>query len=248
MTEAPDPVDAEHLPTLLLTRPADRARAFLRKLETRLSPMPEVVIAPVMAIRPLPLPEGLARYRGVILTSAQAARLVSGLSDVPAFVVGEETARAARAAGLDVQAVAETAAELLALLGARRPVAPLIHLRGAQTRLSFAEKLSSAGTETHEAVIYAQEPVPLSEEARALLARSAPIVAPLFSPMSAALLADRAQGALAELHLVAMSAGVAEAWRQAWQGPEPARLSVLPAPTSAAMVDHVAGLYRHWAG
>lgn len=244
----PDLPAPERLPPLLLTRPADRARGFLQRLEACLSPLPPVLIAPVMEILPRPLPEDLSRYRGLILTSAQAARLLAAPLSAPAFVVGEETARAARARGLDVHAVAETAEDLLALLRARPLAAPLIHLRGTETRLDLAAALSSAGTETHEAVVYEQRPIPLGEAARALLARPHAVVAPLFSPRSATLFAKAAEGARAALHLVAMSPAVADAWRAHWTGPEPERLAILPAPRAAEMVHHVAELYRNWPG
>jgi uroporphyrinogen-III synthase len=109
----------------------------------------------------------------------------------PVFVVGEATARAARAAGCsDVRAAAGGAARLARLIiGQCRPQGgPLLHLAGTEVRPELAEALEAAGFELRRQAVY-----------RALAARSlpAPVVQAirgravdavlLFSPRSAAI-------------------------------------------------------------
>lgn len=244
----PDRPPRRHFPPLLLTRPADRAGAFLEALARHLPAQPEAIVAPLLEIRPLPLPDALrarlARYRGLILTSAQAAALLPDDPALPraAHVVGAATARAARRAGRDVRTEALTAEELLARLVERGEPGPLLHLRGRETRLDFATALSGAGTPTDAAIVYDQLALSLSPRARQALATEPALVVPLFSPRTAELFAGEAAEAAAALHVVAMSPAVAEAVAAL----PVARLVVAEAPAGAEMVTRVAALYRDW--
>lgn len=211
--------------TLLLTRPEAQSLAFAEDLGAEA----RVVIAPVMAIVGTGARPDLAGYRGVILTSANALRFLPGLQGVRAWCVGERTAEAAMAQGAQVMRVADDAE---ALVAGFEGTGPLLHLRGEHVRGKVAQRLTSVGIETHEAVIYRQEARDLSPEARALIEGEDEVVLPLFSPRSAALVGGQIGHVGPGLEVIAMSPAVAEAWRKASGA---AAAEVCDKPTSAEM-------------
>lgn len=216
---------------LLLTRPEAASRRFLTACEAaRRGPVP-AVLSPVMAIRPVEvrLEEPPA---ALILTSENGAVRAGELGLAPrlAWCVGARTAAEARRAGLHAVEAGPDAEGLLAALLEARPAGPLLHLRGEHARGRLAERLRAAGIEARDAVAYRQEALAPEPEARAALSGRDPLVAPIFSPRSAALLA--AWDPRAPLHVVALSPAVAEAARAL----RPESLAVAGAPESEAMV------------
>jgi uroporphyrinogen-III synthase len=191
-------------PTLVLTRP----EAQSRELAAALPGLP-VVTAPVMEITATGAAVDLGRYAGVILTSANGVAEGPDLHGIRAYCVGKRTAEAARACGAEVALVARDAADLVARFEGGGPV---LHLRGEHARGDIAERLSSAGIETHEAVVYRQDARPLTAEAKALIEGEAPVVLPLYSPRSAALVAAQLARVGPLVQVIAMSPAVAEAW------------------------------------
>jgi uroporphyrinogen-III synthase len=223
-------------PPLLLTRPRAQSDRFAAAVRARLGALP-LVISPLLEIapRPDPVPEG---WRTAVLTSENGARALAARTDVEgrrAYCVGDRTAAAARAAGMRAVSAGGAAEDLLALLRRAAPEGPLLFARGAETRGGVAEGLAAAGFTVLEAVLYDQRPRPLIPEARALLERPGRVVAPLFSPRSAALLARAARGTAAQVTAVALSPAVAEAWGR------PAEVAARP--EAAAILDRLAGIY-----
>ena len=170
-----------------------------------------VVIAPVMDI--VPREPGPPVVGGTLVFSSAngvAAAAGQGLSRaLPVVTVGEATARAARAAGWQARCAGPTADALVAALVADPPAGPLLHLHGAHARGDVATRLRRAGIDARDRVIYDQPERPLTAEARAALAGAEPVILPIFSPRSAALL-SRDVKALAPLHVIALSPAVAE--------------------------------------
>lgn len=197
-------------PTLLLTRPEPAARRFLAELETRAGRHLRAVIAPLMRIDEMTPPRPALAPAALILTSERGAQGAArmGYAGLPAWCVGPRTAQAAQLAGLDPRLGGGTAETLLAAILEASDEGPLLHLRGDHQRGDLAARLHAAGRACDEAVVYAQTARPLPEAGRQLLAGQAPVVAPLFSPRSAALLATCAPVA-APLALVAISAAAA---------------------------------------
>lgn len=221
------------MPTLLLTRPMDASQRFAARMRDLLGDVP-VIIAPLIGIeiaaRPV-LAEG-----DYILTSAHAVAAVLH-HDLPrrrAWAVGDQTAAAARAAGLIVQSAAGDAAALIDLILAQKAPGPLLHLHGEHTRGDVAARLTAAGVPTTGVVVYRQPAACLPD-----LRVGGAVVAPVFSPRTAALLAQQ-WTAPAPLFIVAMSGAVAEALGDL----SLAALIVADAPDARAMADATAMLWQ----
>jgi uroporphyrinogen-III synthase len=220
----------------LLTRPASQGDSFAAAVAVRFGDRLRLVVSPLMAPRFL-TPSLPGQIAGVIFTSATGVEAFVRLiprSERPsvAWCVGTQTARQARAAGFSTQVAEGDALALVHLIRARNPAGPLLHARGREARGEVADQLNSAGIETHQAIIYAQEPQPLTTEAQALLHRDGPVLLPLFSPRTAMLLREAAAGPSASLHAVVMSAAVADAL----QGLPLASLTLAVRPEAAAML------------
>ncbi len=197
-------------PVLLMTRPRADSEAFVATLracgETAFKP----VISPLIGVEicgALPDP---GSYRGVIFTSANgvaAYRALGGEDRHPCYVVGAATAAAAREAGFDPQSAEGDAAALLKMIRAAPNEGALLHLRGTHARGDLAATLTREGRATREAVIYDQPFLAPTSEARMALDGTVPVVAPLFSPRTAARFAAVAH-ARAPLLIACMSKAV----------------------------------------
>ena len=172
---------------------------------------------PLFEVRPLPWePVPPADVDALLLGSANALRRGGGAlalyRGMPAYCVGETTAQAARAAGLDV--VAAGRGGLQSLLGALAPG----HRR--LLRLAGRERTVLAvppGVEVVTREVYASEPVPPPPGLVALLAR--PALALLHSGEAAARLAhvcDEAGTGRAAIRLAAIGPRVAQRAGGGW--------------------------------
>ncbi|WP_295048177.1 uroporphyrinogen-III synthase [uncultured Paracoccus sp.] len=209
-------------PVLLLTRPQADSQRFAAML-----PDWRAVIAPILRIVPMPHDAArLAQAQGLVFTSAHAVASAGPGRGRLALCVGGHTAQAARAAGFDVRTGNGFAEGLLPLIAAAG--VPLVHPHGRH----LAKRLPVPGM-----VVYDQQAVLLTTEAQALLAGDGPVVLPLFSPRSARLVAEAAQGAQAPLWPVAISGA---AWA-GWSG-DAAGHVVAERPDAAAMVTAIRGL------
>jgi uroporphyrinogen-III synthase len=141
----------------------------------------------------------------------------------------------ARRAGFDAQALGGDAEALVAALAGPGPA--LLHLRGEDSRGAIAERLSAAGRDTAEAVVYRQQARPLAPRARRVLAGGGPVLVALFSPRSARLFRQAVPDLPAGVSMAALSPAVAaELGRH--DG-----VRVAPRPDGPAM----AGLIAAWA-
>ncbi len=221
-------------PRILLTRPAAQSQRFARQLRAAVPYSLRITISPLM--RPVLMPEAVpaAPVAGLIFTSetgvqayaSQPLRIAS-----LAYCVGDRTARAARAAGLRVVSANGDAEALIALIKARPPVGPLLHLRGRDARGDIAPRLTAAGVPTTACVVYDQQTCALTPAAMRLLRGSQPVILPLFSPRSARLFAAHMEPT-APMRIVAMSNAVAEVIDPAYC----ADLAIAAEPTAAAMI------------
>ena len=200
-------------PLLLLTRPQAQSEDFL-DLCRRGGFDGAALISPVVEILPVApmpaLPPGM-----LIFTSGNGVRALGPgqpLDGRRAWAVGGATAAAVRAAGAECRVAGGDAKALVAQILAGPDDGPYLHLRGRHARGDVAAQLRAAGRRADEAVVYDQQERPLSAPALAALRGADPVVLPLFSPRSAALVAAAAGQIRAPLHVVALSAAVAAAW------------------------------------
>jgi uroporphyrinogen-III synthase len=197
-------------------------------------------------ISPLMVPEYLSPdwpdedYSTVILTSETgveaAARLRALGRRLPkrAICVGDRTAAVARGAGFDATSAQGDAEVLIALILQGDDPGPFLHLRGRDARGDIAPRLAAKGRPAHAAIVYQQVAQPLNAQARALLEGADPVIIPLFSPRSAALLADFGPFS-APLLLAAISPAAAETATILVAR----RLELAARPDASAMLDAV---------
>jgi uroporphyrinogen-III synthase len=201
-------------PLLLLTRPQASSEAFWKALPQQARDAVDYLINPLLSIHvtgPLPNVAGVA---GLIFTSANALDAYMALGgsvlDVPAIAVGKGTANAARALGFKVDVAGGTADQLIDYVIDNGFRGPLLHMRGEIAIGDVARRLSSAGVETSEAVLYSQVLEPFSEATREALSQDRPTLAPVFSPRTARQLGRESVG-LNHIRFAAISKAVASA-------------------------------------
>lgn len=223
--------------SFLLTRPAPASARFAASLRDSFGPDARIVTSPLMQpvfLNP-DLPAG--PFDALILTSetgAEAARRLSADGRAlpgRAFCVGDRTARAAAAWGLETLSAKGEAAALVTLIATTAQGGRYLHLRGGDTTGDILQQLDRKSVSADEAIVYHQRPQALTDEATALLAGPDPIVVPLFSPRSADLLA-RSAPFRAPLWVVALSPAVADRA----QALHPARLAVATHPDARALL------------
>jgi uroporphyrinogen-III synthase len=193
---------------LLLTRPSEAAARFLAVLPRDLVEQLAIVVSPLLKIRPLAPPEDLADYAGAVFSSA-AGVVPPPVSGLPAYCVGERTAEAAAGAGWQSHVCGDNADALVAVLPQMNVAGPLLHMHGRHTRGRVAERLSAAGLRCDARVVYEQEQMEFTGEAQQLFADQAQVVAPVFSPRTARLFAEKCSDARG-IHFLAFSEAVAE--------------------------------------
>jgi uroporphyrinogen-III synthase len=226
-------------PAVLVTRPAAASARFASTLADRFGDRVEPILSPLMqpVFHQPALPQ--QRFDAVVFTSeagVEGARhlMASGVSlPTRAFCVGNLTAKVAATHGFEAQSAEGDASALVAMILRSAVGGPLLYLHGRDTRGDLAEQLNSAGIVTHSALVYQQDPFPLSPLAVSRLAQPGPVLVPLFSPRSADLFCAALPASMAPLYLAAMSAAVAT---QADPIPHHA-LRVAARPDGDAMLD-----------
>ncbi|MBT8415427.1 MAG: uroporphyrinogen-III synthase [Boseongicola sp.] len=224
-------------PTLLLTRPDAQSRGFLAECEEFLGRRLPVVIAPLMKIVDVGDSPALDRYETLIVTSSHAVRRLGtegALRGRRVVTVGDVTAEVAKKFGAEAEALGSDVSAFLE--NSEGIAAPCLYARGRHVRLDLASELAQMGVECDEAVVYDQVAQPLGRAGEALLAGTAPVVAPLFSARTAELL-SRSSDIHAPLTVIAMSPAVAAAWTGAGE------VRIVAEPTSRAMCRKVAAFF-----
>lgn len=216
---------------LLMTRPRARSERFVVQLPEDTRGALEPVFAPMWRIEPCaPAPD----FDVALITSANGVHFGPEAAGRIAYCVGTATAAKAREAGWQVVEAGQDAAVLVQTLTTARPAGRIMHLSGAQTRGDVVEQLQSIGLNVDRHVAYTQIPLPLSAQARGVLARG-DVIVPLFSPNGAAHFADQAAGA-GGVHVAAISAATAQKLKNF-----PARNVVIAAQPDARSVATAVG-------
>lgn len=195
---------------LLMTRPLAAAERFVAGLPDGARADLQVIYAPLLEIRPAKAPVQLGDAKGVIFSSANGVAAASRetTARLPAYCVGQRTAKAANEAGWAASCLGACADELIAALAGQGPEGPLVHLRGEHARGEIALRLTGAGLICREQAVYDQVLLPLSEAVREAIAAQNDVIVPLFSPRTAHHFANLC-GDAANLHLIALSQAVA---------------------------------------
>jgi len=225
-------------PTLLLTRPMAQSLRFAADAALRFPALPQV-LSPLLAARFLPVPTPSAPYGGVIFTSETGVEgaVRAGIAPQLAYCVGAQTAKAAQSAGFDAISAGGDWRDLTQLIITAQPKAALLFLAAQEAPNHLQNALAKAGLSVERANVYAQDPVPFSASALALLAQDQPVLVPLFSPRSAQVFCAAAHGLKAPLWVAALSDNVAAALTLPVQ-----RIITAHRPNSAAMLDAIGAL------
>lgn len=178
-------------PLLLMTRPRVASERFLAELagdgitgfRAIFSPLFDIVLKGV-------LPD-LSEIQALIFTSANGVDSYishGGRTDLPCYIVGPATAKAASAHGITAQNCAEHVDGLFTLLCKLRPAGQLLHVHGTHVTGDLANDLTQVGIATRAARLYDQPARPLNKAALEALDSKVPVIIPLFSPRSGRLL------------------------------------------------------------
>ena len=229
-------------PPILITRPQPQATRLARQLRA-LDWTGPVFVSPLLEPQFMDAPLPGRTFQAIILTSETAVLAAQRLQGLPksAFCVGDRTAKAARRAGFTATSAKGDERDLLMTILQSGTPGPLLYLHGRDTRGTLVQDLISAGAETHSILVYAQNHRSLSTAALRLIRRPGPLLLPIFSPRSAALLAAdwQAVGANATPHVIALSQAVADAAVPL----HPARLTIAAHPDG----DSLLAAMRHMA-
>ena len=221
------------LPCLVLTRPRGQAEEFAALFEGQVN----VILSPVQRIEPVCVAQHPAQWRTILVTSGNGVRALAALglpAETRVFAVGDRTAELVENAGMQVVSAKGTVEDLLALCLAHPEAAPFWHLRGHHSRGDLAPRLRAKGLETYETICYQQVEQDLTREARALIEGERPVVLPLFSPRSAALVLEQARPG-PRCICVAISKRVAEVAAQSGV----TEIVTAQAPTRDAMAESI---------
>ena len=181
---------------------------------------------PLFRLHPLPWSMPERSFDGLLLTSANAARLAGTLPDLPVHAVGQATADAATAAGARVVTVGSGGVD--DLLAALDPALRLLHLAGEERILPAAEKPAVVAV-----AVYRAEPLPLP--AATQLSGKVPLV---HSPAAGRRLSTL-EGPRETIRIAAISPAAAAACGTGWE-----RVAAATAPRDGALLSLAAELCK----
>jgi uroporphyrinogen-III synthase len=237
---------------ILVTRPEEDAGPLVAALTARGH---AAILEPVLKIAFHPeAPIDLAGVQALLFTSANGVRAFAAASaghgsarqgmagrDLPAFAVGDATAKACRDAGfVQVESAGGNVGDLARLVTARlKPSAGcLFHAAGSVVAGDMTGLLAASGFETRRVALYSAEPATcLSPDLKSRLAAGTIDAVLFFSPRTAASFVRLGAKAglscsLAGIIACCLSAAVAEAAAAAsWR-----RIAVARSPTEAALL------------
>jgi uroporphyrinogen-III synthase len=197
---------------LLMTRPRDAAERFVDDLPRHVIKRFPPVFSPLIRIQAGSGPIPDADAGGLIFSSKNGVRAAASNTPIrnkPVYCVGASTTIAAQKAGWQAFCMGQNADQLVENLTSLGPETPLLHVRGRHARGDISARLNAAGVACSEYVAYEQVLLPLSRQARQLLADSSPVLVPVFSPRTARQFAEHCPDG-ANLFLIALSTAVAE--------------------------------------
>lgn len=229
----------QNRPTLLLIRPDVSSRRFLKDLRAAMGSDWPAVISPLMQTRFFDA--AIPVCTSIVFTSETAVRAVERLSTdrtAVAWCVGPRTEEAARTAGFRTRGGPGSAEGLAEAIIVAEPEGLVFCPTAADRAFDMAETLKKAGIETISTEIYTQEACPPNADAVALLAKSGPVILPIFSARSGRLAAAAFASRPARLLIAAISEQVAAEARAL----APERMVVASTPDAEALIAAIAKL------
>lgn len=230
---------------VVVTRPKEDSAALLRELRQRGI---EATVEPMLVIRALQgaKPLDLIGVSGLLFTSSNGVRAFEAASEersIPAYCVGDETARTARAAGFaEVHSAAGNVEKLTqyVVAHARPDAGRMVHVAGSVTAGDLAGALRAAGFHVDRVALYDAVPATqIGDKTRSALKQGRVDAILFFSPRTAATfvsLAPKAglENACRAIDAYCLSAAVAERirelpWRRIVVASEPTRAALLAA-------------------
>ncbi|SDJ12057.1 uroporphyrinogen-III synthase [Aliiruegeria lutimaris] len=228
--------------TLLLTRPEPASRRFSRQVEEVIGIFAKTLIAPLFEIVPLEIVSPPGLNEEIAFTSENGVRALSLHQEAggrAAWCVGARTAERAQAEGYSVRTTKPTVKSLTEALIEDPSVTAIVHVTGQHRRGDLAETLREAGREARTLIVYDQRALPLRSEIHNILKKQTDIVAPVFSPRSADLLAGAVEHRKARIHLVAIS----DATAMAWSSRPGENVLIAPSPDAAGILSAMGSLF-----
>jgi uroporphyrinogen-III synthase len=198
-------------PTLIVTRPIAQSEYFAASVASAWDGPLDLIVSQLIKI--VPIKVTAPDVDAVIFTSANGvdAAATMGLpAELAAWCVGGRTAQAAQQAGFAPITGPGDADGLVAHLISAHPAGTFAHIRGKHTRGDVCARMNAAGLHCQDVVAYDQQSCALSAQAHAALNADNPVVVPLFSPRTSAILSE--QGPYeAAMHVIALSNAVKKA-------------------------------------
>ena len=176
--------------SILLIRPDAQALAFADAFRGRFGCGVRPIFSPIMEIVFSGALPTLSADDVLIFTSPNGVQAyvhqmsVHDLGNRRCYVVGQSTAKTARAAGMQVLVLGMNTADLTQQILGQVSIPPLLHIRGEHIAGSLASDMRAAGAVIREAILYQQVATPLTDEALKHLQGEIPLIIPLFSPRS----------------------------------------------------------------
>ena len=220
---------------VVLTRPENSSRQVLAACEAALGKTIMAEFSPILRIIPVGAWPDLSGFQAVLLSSAHGVQ--GRLDGQRAYCVGNRTAMAA---GAKVVMTAQDADHLPDDI----PERPMVYLRGAHVSADLATRYGCP-----EKIVYDQHSIPLTKAALRALTGEKHVILPLFSPRSARLVAKEVAQLGQKVHIIAMSAAIAEAWMAVYPGQTPDHsVEICAEPTQIEMVGRIVASLQDLSG
>lgn len=222
-------------PVILLTRPKKQSDRFTVLCQQVLGAQQPILQSPLLKIEILPLPPTKSECEALIFSSENGVLAyvrANGRTDLPAYCVGDRTAKTATEAGLRAHCANGSADDLVQLVQASGIQGKMLHIHGEHTRGDIAERL---GEKTSGVVGYRQISQPINKAALTALACTEKIILPMFSPRTAELFFGAGETIIAPLYVIAMSNAVKNAVIGS-NFPKNARIETTDTPDADAML------------
>ena len=174
---------------LLLTRPLDGNERFCLKIKHLLYKC-EILDSPIQKIEFLPGLSKVNKNAVLIFTSLNGLRAAEkhNLTNNRCFVVGKNTKKIAVSFGYEVLGFSKDQENLLKLIKSKKPTESMVHIRGKHTVGNLCDALKRNQFSCLDIIGYNQEPLKIKKQNLQKIHSGRPVILPIFSSRSAALL------------------------------------------------------------